>query len=69
MSEWPKVIERFEDPEGPPKRYEVVPADLARELYEELICELNRQGGPLEVAERQYSADSALARYEREVGK
>lgn len=56
MGEWPKVIERFEDPEGPPKLYEVVRADLARELYEAL-------------KEAHYpGTNEVLARYEQEVG-
>lgn len=61
MGEWPKVIERFEDPEGPPKLYEVVPDDLARELYEAL-----KRAEPY--LDDDYGQLPALARYEREVG-
>lgn len=57
MSEWPKKLHA----EGlGPVVDEVVPADLARELYEQL-----RDGlGPQASAE----VGAVLARYEREVG-
>lgn len=75
MRKWPKhvCLVCAEDPalaESCPDedKAEVIPADLGRELYEELLYEITRQGGPLLVEERR-RADSALARYEREVGK
>ena len=78
MAEWPKVIERFEDAEGPAVRYEVIPADLGRELYEEARgqweanhdeCCDNMAVPPETCKNCIRPKPAALARYEREVGK
>ena len=70
MSEWPKYVHSFHLLDVPDKwdssvAHPVIPADLGRELYEQLKAETEGKGnGPT------YKATvTALARYEREVGK
>lgn len=67
MSEWPKQVAASDlDRWGGGNYVSVVPADLARELYEAASDALGAMRWENEKHER---LEAALARYEREVGK